>query len=759
MPNDLTPIRLLRRTARVGAILLLAESAAAATPRGRRAPVKTLSPAPKAPVAATSTTVAAGVASLSLPARPSRELAPWDATASLPPGHVPPAVDIPAELSGPIPTGDAAKDPETSRAVAALIDACARRYATVQSVRASGTYIQSFKQSGRGDDSGMSERTGSARVDLLFARPGRIRIAIGGKELGALFVADGTTVTQAAPSARRFRRVAQPADLAQYVEEEFAGELFRDDTDAVMYSVVGALMMSADPRAWLHAQVDSYIYEGVEQVNGRPAWRLTFLQSDPELSVVNWIDQRTHLIVKVSVIMARTADGRFAETYSQAEAGRMQVAVFDRLAVDEPAAEARPGEFAVTIPEGWTDIGDGDGADGGAGGGGAAVNVAPGGDGPLSFLKRMSRAAARRKSPSISASLVMAADSPGGLTISGKADMGGAVTALAADAAGTLHANPDATRTLALARSPGRLALVARDGEVVEEIAGPKGAVDLLVKLPRPGREPLLVAGREGISGVAAFDTAGGGRRAWTYSYPGERVFGLAAAADPDGLGPSIYVAFGGGLAGLRRLDADGAVKFASRRQVKLAAVAVGRSGAEGWRVVTEGTESGSRFTAGGRLFGKRKGPSYAWGVALDDSVATSPLLSLTSDGDGDWALRRTALDGDPAWSVNVALAARKARPAGLAVARLALGADTSPRPYAVAALNDGRLVVVDGAGAVAWRGRVAVDVPAPDPSEPVVRCIAAADLDGDGTDEVYVGADTLLLTLTGARPEKPKSP
>lgn len=650
--------------------------------------------------------------------------------------------DIPEE----IPLGNAADDPVTSRAVMQILKESARRYATVETFRATGTYIEATKIE-RGEK--VQEKQSASSVEILFRRPDRLRISVTGEDVAAGFVADGKQVTFQWPKQKQYRQFPQPDSLAAFVEEERAGEILDDETNAIVYSLVGALLISEDPLRWIHANVESYVYDGVEEVRGRPAWRIKFLQSDPAIVVINWVDKETKLLSKVSIIQARDENGEFVESYADSTYGQIRIVVLDRMETGLPAPADR--EFAARIPKGWTVKKQEEAA-------------RPSRRESVSPWERLVRAAAATTGEKTSPTLTV--ESGGNLLrLSRMMERPSKVTGLAA--AGDLVPGE---RALA-AVSEKSLTFFRHDGEVIRE-APIRGGTDLvMVADGEAGTSPVLVTASTYGAAVRGFGSDG--RELWSYERPGRRIGSVTVARAPGETADSIYVGYLDGT-GLRVLGSDGRLRFASRRLTGITALTAGEIPGTGWRVVASTGNSGGFFSPRGEFLSRmpdEEDSAVQVGLlALDDSQPSAPLLQVASVGGAEYVLRRARPDNSPVWTVPLAQEVKEAEPVGLVVARLRLpasgdggtaatGADGADggadgtRPFAVTLLSDGRVTVTSPEGRAVWRGKAVFGGAAVSGDlERVASALATADLDGDGEDELYVGGEGHVLQIVTGR-------
>ncbi len=629
-----------------------------------------------------------------------------------------------------IPVGNAAHDETTSRAVMQILRECARSYETADTFRAEGTYIEAAKATT--SDKAVTEEN-SSRIEIRYRSPDKLRVDVAGAEIAAGLIADGGTVTQLWPNEKEYRRMPQPPDLAAFSEDQRAGELIEDDTNALVYSVTAALLISDDALNWLHANVKTYIYDGVEEVRGRPAWRIKFLQTDPEIVVINWIDKETRFIAKVSIIQARDDDGDFVESYADSAYGRIRIAVLDKIETGPRTIGKDAFEFKV--PKGWKVRK-------------TEAPEKPSAASELSGWERLVKAAAAAQSEKTTPSL-SAQTGEGDLRLADWIERPDRVTALAAAAS----AGSEGT-TFILAASAGKIDFLNARDEVTRSV-NVTGTPDFLALLRTAESTGPLVAAA-GIYGdtVRTYDFQGNAQ--WSYERPGSRISGIAAARAPDGKPDSLFVGYLGDT-GFRKLGTDGTVRFASRRLTGITSLAAGDLAGAGPRLAVSTGRGGAIFSLEGEKLSKMTEESGAVQVgllAVEDSNPSAPLVQAAGVGEGEYVVRRVRLDGSPVWTAPLAQGVEEAEPVGLTVARLRLpGGGGQAKPYVAAMLSDGRLTLASAEGEIAWRGRLSFGEALSGDLERVATSLLAADRDGDGEDELYAGGDGGILRIeTAAR-------
>lgn len=627
---------------------------------------------------------------------------------------------IPAE----IPVGTAESDPITSEAISKILEATADRYASVESFKATGVYIEAARAS-RGEKA--VEEQMSSRLEVVYQRPDRLKVLVTGEEIAAGLVADGSTVTLLWPNEKEYSRLSQPESLAAFVEDERPGEILADDTNAVSYSVVGALLVSEDPLRWLHANVKTYVYDGVEEVRGRPAWRVKFLQTDPELVVINWIDQETKFLSKVSIIQARNEEGEFVESYADSSYGRIRIAILDDIRTGAKAVKEK--EFKAPISRSWKPREEEDKPSFA----GEADTMTP--------WERLVRAAAAKTGRETTVTLV--AQSGGeAVRLTQVVERPGKVTALLASGDGV------STVPGLLAASAEKLVVLGSGGEILRSFSV-TGTPGFLALLNDPQvQEPLIAVADSYGDSVRTYSPAG--RPVWNYTHVGGRISSILAAR-PDGeTTETLYVSFLGET-GLRRLGPGGRVLFASRKLTGLTSLAAGEVPGYGWRLVASTGEGAGFYRPAGTL--AEKFPEWSEDLqvgllALDDAEASAPVLQVAAAGDQEYVLRRVRPDGSPVWTAPLVQGVKEAEPVGLTVARLR--SQGREGRYIISLISDGRLVVVSADGEAVWRGKVVFGGEASSGDlEHTAAALLAADLDRDGRDEIYVGGEGSIVRLT----------
>lgn len=631
------------------------------------------------------------------------------------PAHV---IEIPDDT----PTGDAAADPRTSEAVTRIIGAMANAFGTTDNFYAKGRFIESTKV-------GTSERTSSANFEILFRRPDLLKVVLKGDADHTVFVADGTTVTMTWPDEERYLRLPQPAQLAAFAEEERAGELAEDETRNIMRTTAPAMLISDDALAWIRSNVVKYVFEGSEKVGEADTWRIKFIQENPDMVVNTWMDKRTGFVRRVSVVMGRSEDDAVVESYAEASVARMQIALFDTISTSTqrvPRTEFR----APRIPRSWKPAVD------------ETVETERAGD--ESVWLKLFRAAAAQTGDETSA------------TIAG--DDG--TTVLRTAWFRTTPARIGAMATLRVPEPAFHLLLANRRVQVVD--ARGEATRAYRIGAANVDRAAILTGTTTPLLLTAV--TAGGPLQAWhtdTGRPAWERGLGMALGAvlPLDGgadTPPSVLAA---GTDGVYAVAADGRLLFSSRRMTGVFQLRP-ITGDDGTSRVAALDTSGriGLLSRGARLQRRFEVTDSPVRIFVDDAAARAPYLVITPGESGDMALQRLDTAGAPVWTVGAASPARNLSAVGIRTLRLRLNDDGTvpdssapPRTFLCTVMNDGRVSLFTGDGLPVWRGRVTSSDPTFMASEnDGILDMEAADLDGDGDDELLLALPNGLLAVEG---------
>jgi hypothetical protein len=603
-----------------------------------------------------------------------------------------------------VPVGNARDSEITSRTIDELITRCAARYRDCDAMIASGRYIEASKQ-------GTSETQQAAKMRMIYRAPDLLRIESDNKELSALFLADGTTVTFAWPEDRKYVQFAQPADLAAFSDEERAGDVLRDETGAMMQSIAAPLLTTSDTEAWIHANVDEYFFDGVDDDESTPLVRIRFLQSDPDSIVQLWLDPDTAWIRKLAMLQARDEEGELVQSYAEAQYARMNLSIIDDLSTD-PAA-ITDDMFAFTVPGDWE----------------PADNAEEESDGHTgeTLWRGMFRAAAAQQGDITT--LTLESDDPSTpVQIGWLAPFRHGVISLAA-------VPPAAGREplVAAANERNRVGLLDRNGSVTATLR-PLADPDYLAAVTSDSTT-LLVCGD--VDGTVSAHTLNGAL-VWKH----ERRAMLQGVASAGGrvysaYSDNVYPANNGALL---TFTPDGRLVAGTRKPGDVYSVFAGPIGEGETAVVGQVRYADlAVFTAEGRLAADLEFDEMVLQAAFDEVSSTAPLIAVGSTGLEDLFLRRLNLAGAQQWSRSLAQFAKDEKvvyPAGLAIVRLA------PRQRLIAAvLGDGRLFLSDMEGQPVWRGKISVPprFVVADP-EDLFTGLVVNDLDGDGAEELYLG-------------------
>jgi hypothetical protein len=622
-----------------------------------------------------------------------------------------------------VPIGNAADDPRTSEAVTRILQRCADAYSHAETLSAKGRYIEAVKL-------GKRETQSAAEFEIVFQRPDRMRVSMTSKErLGSGFCADGTTVTFTWPDDKRYATIAQPASLAAFAEEERAGQVADDESGTFVRTSVPALLASDDTLAWIHANVVRYLYEGTEKVGDTLTERVKFVQENPEIVVTNWIDPRTGLLRKVSVIMAEDDNGDFIDSYSAAKVARMQITIFD--SVTTSPRRMPKDAFKERIPKDWQKQ--------------TPKPTRAGGDAKESLWRRMFRVAAAEAGQETTVGLKMESGSA-----MLRAGWFHATTSRVEGISRRGPGGPDA-EPLAVALQTGGVMLLDRDGTATGAMRCGTPPPDILSWV-RDTTGPLLVAASTDGGPLKAFRRDGG--EAWRRDCG--MMLGDLLVEDNGGAEPRIFAA---GTGGLVRLNIGGDIAFWSRRAGRLFGVSVfSEPGGEKRLACLNADGRLGVFDLGGRFMRFIDPGLFVSRIAVDEANPNAPFLALTMGERKDIMLQRLDTRGTPEWTIGVAQRTQTVYPVGVSAAVLHLGDNAtsapSPKPRRViaTALSDGRLSLFTLSGAPVWRGKVVSSDPTFGEGD-AKACVGmqVRDSDGDGADELYLAVSAGVLQVTGA--------
>jgi hypothetical protein len=594
-------------------------------------------------------------------------------------------------------TGDISQDDHTSAAIFEILRRCALQYKDAKHFSARGTYIESTKHFTS------DEAQFAAKLEIQFSRPNRLRIDLKDSEISSMFLADGTTITMAWPNDRRFQQIAQPDSLSAFSEQERNGPLLTDESNSIMRSVVAALLITPDPIGWLHANVIEYDYEGTEAVEGSLAYRVRFRQTNPHMIVLNWIDTKSYFLRKVSIIRGLDEDGNYVDSYEKAKAGTIRVAKFSSI---ETTGTVAKDSFKWSPPKGWKVKKE------------ELATVPQPEESPWMRLFRV--AAAETGTVSATTMTVQFGSNqvvPGwhysprqkvlGLVPFSTATTHSICAGLDNSSIALLDFNGTAY-TVPVAVSPEYIAPV--------DLATTTGA---------------FVAESNGKSALCRLD----GTSNWQYDF-GQRI--LDVQSNASGSTVTIRV---GTLSGLVSCSKEGAITFSSRTAGDIISIAQ-----------IPGSAPVAATVSGEIVF------YHPWGEYLrefnvTDSIASIALtsrshemhiLTFGTDDNNDPVLRSYGSEGALEWTSAITAQSREADTQSLSIVR------RNGNPDVAATLSsDGSISLVTLDGKPFWRGIIKAVNPAisPEPSE-FAFALTTADLNGDGTDEIYVSSKAGVTQL-----------
>lgn len=595
--------------------------------------------------------------------------------------------------------GNVAEDDNTSRAVMEILQRCADAYKNVKTFHASGSYIEATKHFSAG------EAQSAAKIEVWYSAPHKLRIETEDSNLSGLFLANGTTVTLGWPHERRYLEVEQPDALAAFSEQERAGEIVTDETNSIARSVVASLFITNDPLAWIHSNVEEYHYSGIEDVAGSPAYRIRFVQSNPDLIVINWIDTKSYLLTKVSLIRAMSEEGDFVYSYDEASAGTMRVTIYDTV---DTTSTISPDVFAFTLPKNWK----------------VREREEDEADAPQEGAwMKLFRAAAAETGAITSATV--------------ESTFGGEAIRV-----GSHFSPPQKVLSIAaVASEEGERLAVGLDNEelalVDANLTGSRIRAPFVPEvLSRATSGSLLVAEFNGR--IARVDTRG--QKMWQRQVNQD----ITQAVCVDTSQPRVYVSTAFGLI---TLDADGRTTFTSRMVSDLVSLS------------TQGAlpQAASLIAASitGDIAFYRDNGSFIRTFSVTDLVQSVLLVprendvavvTLGADDNNEPMLRQYDAKGSLMWSVGLT-AAEDAAVAGLAVLRAPR--QGTARHLLVALLTDGSIAVITPEGQPVWRGRVRPSSSAVLADENLfAHSLDATDLNANGTDELYVHTEAGVTQL-----------
>jgi hypothetical protein len=626
-----------------------------------------------------------------------------------------------AASCGRIAAGNAADNAETSRAIDAILRRCAELYSHTPSLVAHGRVLAQVKI-----DSSRSIVRGQS-LELAFSRPDRLKIVVRqpSGDLTAQFVADGKNLLMVwdpqlhmfggVPANLVYRLMPQPPSLASFCDEEYAGDLYDDETVCISASAVAPLLVSADPLAWLHSHVTEYYYDGVEQVEGRCCHRIRFYQADPDMAVTQWIECETALLRKLVVVRATTDAGTPMWSLTAAASGEMMEAVFDDVTTAPKAEDLR---FVASAPAGVKEAA-------------AAVRQMAASSSPAApFLQRLLRAAISSSQEKTSASVDRQWPAP-------RWRVGNSwrfVTRIA----GVSHGRP------------GWVALVTRDGKAWR--LDRKGLAALPTNLDfapdmvvpwRAGKSWNLLLARSGGPWLAAVDEEG--RTLWERTLAGSV---LCMGLNDEESSPRLWLGMTGGLS---ILDTQGRGIYSVRRQRALAQVEFATHATLGKVVVGLSLEKPDLwlYDLSGHPLRRVRPEDRLLGMEAAVPASDLFLVGGISREGNELALRGLGMEGETLWTVMIA--PRMERLGGdFSSVRVKDVAGT--QQHFVAITPTGRLREVDSRGQLVWDGQLGLDsVSTLLTGDSLGNALTAADVDGDGFDELFVAAEKDLFMLVPA--------
>lgn len=624
------------------------------------------------------------------------------------------------------PKGDADDNAATSEGITRVLKKCADQYATCQNFEATGTYIDATKQ--------VNVRAQTdARMKIYFRRPKLMRVEIEGKDIASAFIADGTTVTMLWNREKKFLQFPQPASLAAFSEAELPGEILEDESNTLFRAIVPPLLMSDDPLGWLRANVDSFHYDGDEKVEGTPCYKIRFMQSNPDMVVINWIDKKTFFLRKVSLIRAVSQGGQMTGSLDDAIAAQVHLGILEKISTE--AADVPSNVFDAKVPTGYKQT--------------ERKTNTPDQPRNESAWMRLFHAAASQTGRETSVSLVSDVDSDllreGVFSRTTERLIG---IGKAGDTASTLP-------VVASATASGKINFWSYDGENGLKSVLP--AAPKLVQFAQRTSETIVLSVLQN-DGIAAFSLRG--RQLW--KLPTRYDVADIVVRDSKTAGQTLIYACSSG--GLMTLDLDGHVVFMTRAGV--IPITVEQVNWEGQERLAGATRNGdiSVYQPAGKFLSLVKYPDLLRAVLGDDEDSSAPLLGISTSDQRDLVLRRIGTDGSIAWTVGVAQSTEGVKSAILQWAKQGprpaakaddgtTGSKSEPNPitrrYAAIALSDGRISLFSPDGDPVWRGKLTLSDEAlvPD-AKNYVQDMTAADLNADGTDELYFATDIGVVQL-----------
>lgn len=618
-----------------------------------------------------------------------------------------------------IPIGPADENAETSRAVTAILNRCVVAYEELDTLHTTGQYLSVSKD----ED---SETTYSeARVTLDYESPNRLAAHVfsDSPELACAFVADGTTVSQVWVNAyfdeqnKKFLQLPQTEMLGAFVDtRREGGELFDDKSGTLAVTAIANLLISNDVHEILFANIDRFIYEGSVEVGSHQCHQVRFIQSSPDVNVILWIDAASSLIRKTSFIYSYDENYDLVDSFEEGNSAEMMVMTWDEITTDP--AKIDGSAFEVEVPS------------------------------DHEKFDPKANSSSYKPHKSFWESLVSGAAETAEVTTWTLTREQGSMN-VSSEAFLELHGEllvmddyqfPDSTsRSLLIAAPDGKVQLYDNSGKL-------KSSVDLKQKITNfdcmettTGEAMQFLAIPDDAKTMIAWDLDG--KPLWSYSHPLGNVSHLASGFSES----SVYIGLHNGV-GVRKLDEAGNIEYANG------------SGWAYWiypappaldRVMCVSIAKLNFFDSSLNLkstyetYPEMDGITIQW----DTENPAAPIIALVDTPDDDVLLQRRTLSGDVLWTTMV-----KPELDNLLdydVGWLTIPVDGKSQRCISCVLSTGDIMIADENGKALYRAHLDVDVASVNRAggENIsYSCIA--DLDGNGSDEIYVQADKTLLRL-----------
>jgi len=610
-------------------------------------------------------------------------------------------------------------DEKTSRAVDEILKRCAEAYKTMERFSGRGSHLGQIKL----DESRQLVR--EQRFEIAFERPNRLSVIfrLPSGAATSQFTANGKEVLMvwepqmrlfgALPDNVVYRVFPQPPSLSVFVDGDATADLYDDESGCLVASIAAPLLASSDPLAWLHANVVEYYYDGCEQVAGHCCYRIRFHQTNPEVAITQWIDSENYLIRKLSVVHARSALDTPSWSMSTAAVGEMWVTTFDDISTGPLSA---PSSFSTVPPAKAKKAQTG-----------LAEAQSPANNVSMPFFQRFLRAAIT--SSQRETSITLKQQDPAHRWEVGK------VWTFDSAIAGLSSGRPDF------------IVFPTKDGKIwwmdacgLRELPHPTAIQpDIVVPFRAPHEWDLLLA-RQERSLLSLVNLRG--EKIWDHEFPSEIL--SITVDDQQTSHPLIYVGLKSGLA---VLSPEGKTLYATRKARYIREILVTEHSIYGPVLLTVSGEqaplwihsrSGQPLVSllpENRLFAVERMPG-----------TQNPFLvgSLSRDGK-EFAVRGLGPEAETVWTVLVS--PQMENPSGdFCLVRSKEKA--SQRSYVMASTTAGKLREIDDKGRVLWDGLLVFSNVPEFVSSLSVQAMASADLNSDGTDEVYVIAKERLIRL-----------